>query len=116
MVIVGYSLITFLLVVMGWVLFGAADLRSALYQLGSMFGAGSLGLWDTYSAFILQEYGIYFLIAALFSTPIPITLIGKLQKNAVYDLAKACIYILMLLIAVSYLLMNAHNPFIYFNF
>lgn len=115
-VIIGYSIITFLLVVMGWVLFGASDLRSALYQLGSMFGAGSLGLWDTYSAFILQEYGIYFLIAALFSTPIPITLIGKLQKNAVYDLAKACIYILMLLIAVSYLLMNAHNPFIYFNF
>ena len=115
-VVVGYSLVTFLLVVMGWVLFGASDLRSALYQLGSMFGAGSLGLWDTYSAFILQEYGIYFLIAALFSTPIPITLIGKLQKNAVYDLAKACIYILMLLIAVSYLLMNAHNPFIYFNF
>lgn len=115
-VIVGYSLITFLLVVMGWVLFGAADLRSALYQLSSMFGIGSLGLWDTYSAFILQEYGIYFLVAALFSTPIPITLIGKLQKNAVYDLAKACIYILMLLIAVSYLLMNAHNPFIYFNF
>lgn len=115
-VIIGYSVITFLLVVMGWVLFGASDLRSALYQLSSMFGAGSLGLWDTYSAFILQEYGIYFLIAALFSTPIPITLIGKLQKNAVYDLAKACIYILMLLIAVSYLLMNAHNPFIYFNF
>ena len=115
-VIVGYSLITFLLVVMGWVLFGAADLRSALYQLSSMFGIGSLGLWDTYSAFILQEYGIYLLVVALFSTPIPITLIGKLQKNAVYDLAKACIYILMLLIAVSYLLMNAHNPFIYFNF
>lgn len=115
-VVVGYSLVTFLLVVMGWVLFGASDLRSALYQLGSMFGAGSLGLWDTYSAFILQEYGIYFLIAALFSTPIPITLIGKLQKNAVYDLAKACIYILLLMIAVSYLLMNAHNPFIYFNF
>lgn len=115
-VVVGYSLVTFLLVVMGWVLFGATDLRSALYQLSSMFGIGSLGFWDTYSAFILQEYGIYFLIAALFSTPIPITLIGKLQKNAVYDLAKACIYILMLLIAVSYLLMNAHNPFIYFNF
>ena len=115
-VVVGYSLVTFLLVVMGWVLFGATDLRSALYQLSSMFGIGSLGFWDTYSAFILQEYGIYFLIAALFSTPIPSTLIGKLQKNAVYDLAKACIYILMLLIAVSYLLMNAHNPFIYFNF
>ena len=115
-VIVGYAMVTFLLVVMGWVLFGAVDLRSALYQLGAMFGIGAAGLWEPYAASILQEYGIYFLIAALFSTPIPVTLMGKLQKNAAYDLAKACIYILLLLVCVSYLLMNAHNPFIYFNF
>ena len=115
-VINGYRIITFLLVVMGWVLFGAADLRSALYQLGAMFGFGAAAPWDALSVFILQEYGRCFLIAAFFSTPIPGNLMGRFEKNTPYHLLKACSYMALLMIAVSYLLMNAHNPFIYFNF
>lgn len=111
-----YSFATFLVVMMGWVLFGAVDLKSALYQIGSMFGIGAKGLWDTLSAFIIREYGLYLLAGAFFSTPVPGLFIGKLKKNAIYDVAKACVYMIMLLVAVSFLLMNAHNPFIYFNF
>ena len=111
-----YAVVTFLLVVMGWVLFGALGLRPALYQLGAMFGLGAACLWDPQASFLLQEYGIYYLLSAIFSTPLPGMLTGKLKKNTLYHVAKACVYMALLMIAVSYLLMDAHNPFIYFNF
>ena len=111
-----YSIFTLLAVVIGWVLFGAADLQSALYQLRAMFGIGATGVWDPLAVFTVREYGLHFLIAACFSTPLPGLLVKNWTKNAVYDVAKACAYMAMLVICVSYLLMNAHNPFIYFNF
>ena len=115
-VVIGYSIFTFLVVVMGWVLFGSESLKSAIYQIATMFGIGAAGWWDALSVYILGEYGIYFFLSALFSTPIPGIVIGKLRKNTVYHVAKACVYMMLLLIAASYLLMDAHNPFIYFNF
>lgn len=112
----GYSLFTFLTVVMGWVLFGSIDLTAALCQLKCMIGIGAAGLWDELAAFTINEYGVYFLLGTFFSTPLPGMLVGKLPRNAFFDLGKALGYISLLLICVSYLLMNAHNPFIYFNF
>lgn len=111
-----YRTVTFVLVVMGWVLFGAVDLQAALYQLGSMIGIGVVGLKDTLSCFIIQEYGIYYLIAAVFATPLPSRMIERLKQTGLFYVVKACVYMAMLMTAVSYLLMNAHNPFIYFNF
>lgn len=111
-----YAVATFLMVVMGWVLFGATDLPSALYQLGAMFHVGAVGVWDALSAFTVREYGVYFLMAALFSTPVPAMLMGKLGDNTLCHLVKTGIYMMIFLVAVSFLLMNAHNPFIYFNF
>lgn len=112
----GYGVFTFLTVVLGWVLFGAAGVTAAFYQLGAMFGIGAVAVWNARSAFIVQEYGIYYLIAALFSTPIPAMLVGRFKDNAAFHTVKACAYLLVLAVCISYLLMNAHNPFIYFNF
>lgn len=111
-----YGLFTFLMVVMGWVLFGSRNLPAALYQLRAMVGIGARGIWDTLASFTIREYGFYFLLAALFSTPLPGLAVGKLRKTAWYDIGKAVACLAMLLICISYLLMNAHNPFIYFHF
>ena len=89
---------------------------SALYQIGAMFGIGAAGVYDPYSVFVLQEYGIYFLLAALFSTPLPGILAGRLPKNTLYNITKAVLYMGLLILCLSFLLMGAHNPFIYFNF
>ena len=115
-VIAVYSVFTFLVVVFGWVLFGSYGFLPAAYQLGAMFGIGATGLWEPLCELTIREYGIYFLAAAVFSTPLPGKLAARLPRNGLYDVGKALIYMLMLLFSVSSLLMGAHNPFIYFNF
>ena len=115
-VITAYSVFTFLVVVCGWVLFGSYGLHPAVYQLGAMFGIGASGLWEPLCELILKEYGIYFMAAAIFSTPLPGKLAAGLPRNGLYNVGKALLYMLMLLFSVSSLLMGAHNPFIYFNF
>lgn len=111
-----YGVVTFIIVVLGWVLFGAYGLLPALYQIGAMFGIGSTGLWDPLSTLTINEYWVYFLLSAIFSTPIPGKLIEGLKKNTAYHIGKAAVYMAILLLSVSYLLMDAHNPFIYFTF
>lgn len=111
-----YGCFTFLTVVLGWVLFGALDFSAALYQLGAMFGQGAVGIWDPLCTFTVQEYGPYFLLAALFSTPLPGKLAARVKDGPVAHIGKAAVYMLLLLIGVSFLFMGAHNPFIYFHF
>ena len=114
--IFAYGVFTFFTVVLGWVLFGAYDFRSALYQLGAMFGVGAISLWDPVAAFTIQEYGLYFLLAAVFSTPLVEKLTGRMKKGALYSIGQAVVYMFLLIISISYLFMGAHNPFIYFHF
>ena len=111
-----YGIFTFLTVILGWVLFGSYGIQPALYQIGAMFGLHATEAWDLYSIFTLREYGIYFIMAIIFSTPLPKNISERLPKTALYDVCKAISYISILIISVSFLLMGAHNPFIYFNF
>ena len=118
--IVLYAVFTFLLVNFGWVLFGAQDLPSALYQIGRMFiiGAGSRGSEKV--AFALEENWFYFIAAIFFSLPIPKKLAEKLSAGKEDCFLIPCLrttWILgLFLLSVSFLAMGAHNPFIYFNF
>ena len=114
--IAGYGCFTFLTVVLGWVLFGSYNFSGALYQIGAMFGHNATGIWDGLCTFTLQEYGMYYLLAALFSTPLPGKLFGLIKRGTFYYIAEAVVYMLLLLISVSFLFMGAHNPFIYFHF
>ena len=114
--IIGYGIFTFLTVVLGWVLFGAYSFPAALYQLGAMFGQGATGIWDPLCTFTLREYGSYFLLAAVFSTPLPGKLSCYIKKGTLYSIGQAFVYMMLLLISISYLFMGSHNPFIYFHF
>ena len=114
--ITGYGIFTFLTVVLGWVVFGAYSFPAALYQLGAMFGQGATGIWDPLCTFTLREYGSYFLLAAVFSTPLPGKLSCYIKKGTLYSIGQAFVYMMLLLISISYLFMGSHNPFIYFHF
>ena len=114
--IVGYSILTFLIVNFSWVLFGSQNLHAAVYQLGVMLGIGAAGLYDSYAVFTLSEYLPFYILAVLCSTPLPGKLLKKIPEGIVSDIFQAVAYIGLLLICVSYLVMGAHNPFIYFNF
>lgn len=111
-----YSIFTFLTVVVGWVIFGAPGLKTALYQLGAMVGIGAEGLWDAGAVFTLSEYLPYFLGAAVFSTPVPKMGMRKLKTTRFGWLVQPLVYLGLLMLSFSFLAIGSHNPFIYFNF
>lgn len=121
-VIILYSVFTFLVVNFGWVIFGASDLSAAIYQLGAMFNIGTTALCDAKSVGIIQEYWLYFILGAIFSTPVIGKIgeklkSGKLGRNEnLVEVCRALIYLIIFIVSVSYLAIGTHNPFIYFNF
>lgn len=116
-----YRLLCLFVILTGWVFFRAQGIAAALAYLGQMFGAGGAALWDNQAAFHLREYAAFFFAAFVFSAPVVPALRGwaakksRLLYRAGQVLAPAA-YFGIFLLAVSYLVMGAHNPFIYFNF
>lgn len=100
--------VTFLAVLLGWVLFRAPTLTAAAHYFGQMF---SFTNGDTLSFMrYFTEKKLFFMVAVLLSIP-------SVRK---YRTRFAPLYVAELLLifalAVSFLLKNTYNPFIYFNF
>lgn len=115
-----YAVLTFLIVNAGWVLFGAESLSAALVQLRCMLGIGAVSVGDASAVFYLREYAVILLFAVLFSTPLLKNLHTRIfagrTESAVYSVFRAAVYALLFIVSVSFLVLDAHNPFIYFNF
>ena len=113
---VAYRIFTVLLVMFGFVLFGAADVPSALYQIRVMLPFSGAPLYEAGALFQLSEYWPFYLLGIFAATPAWRRITGKLSAGPVIRVLKTAGWLLILLLSVSYLAMGAHNPFIYFNF
>ena len=115
-----WQIVTLLCVNWGWVMFNSPSLRSGLRFCLSMLGVYVHQFsWDVTMQHFFREYGIYFALGILFSTPVMKILAGKIGKTraaVVLKAAEPVLYALVFLWAVSFLVLGAHNPFIYFNF
>ncbi len=116
-----YQAFTMLMVVLGWVLFRAESLSAAAVYIGNMFGLRDIGIASASDVFYLREYGIYIIAGTICSVPVAGTVKSKIQSGgsrmyAVADIGMYLANIMLFLIGVSYLVISAHNPFIYFNF
>lgn len=107
---------TLLAVTCCWVLFRSEGLHQAVSYLKGMFFMDGLPLFSYGAARCLGEQGIIgavALICAFFSVPL-VEWMKKEQLGAV--LLRRSLLLFAMVYAVSYLVMGAHNPFIYFNF
>ena len=116
-----YMIFTLLMVMFGWVLFRAIDLPAAINYFSAMFGSGAAGIVDDASIFYFKEYFVIIFFGILCATPLPrfitrkLSTVGRPMELTVKTVSYSAQFLLFL-IGVSYLVMNAHNPFIYFNF
>ena len=110
-----------LAVMVGWVLFRADNLTAAGNYLMTMFGLNGAALVDTMAAFHFREYLVPLTAGIVCSTP----LFRWLREKTVargpvwetgYELCDGLVQLLLFAVGLSCLVMNAHNPFIYFNF
>lgn len=113
-------LLTFVLVMIGWVLFYYTDFAALLRHLGAMFGLGGVTFIDPRAVAVLRKYTLYPLLAFLMSLPVIPALDRKLSsrfgKCSVYTGFKTCLSASLLLLSVLFLVGQTYNPFIYFRF
>ena len=117
-----YRIFTLLCVLGGWVMFRALGAKEAVQYGLSMFGAKNNSLFCDNTIMSLREYWFFFLAAILCSTTFfkwlkeKIDTRGSKPIKMAVNMASVGVYMFLLMWAVSYLILGAHNPFIYFNF
>ena len=114
-----YQVFTLLVVLLGWVFFRAEGFLTGVTYVKAMFGLGGNLLTDSTFRFYLREYGMILAAGILCSTSLLQWCRKKIphqRAEALWDQGAEVIQLLLFLVGVSCLVMNAHNPFIYFNF
>ena len=116
-----YQAFAMLMVLFGWVLFRAEDMPSALHYLRSMVGTVGNELWNTDFLVYCRDYLIMVVAALVFALPvckkIKEWLMEKFpRQESLLESLALVLQAILFIVSVSFLAMNAHNPFIYFNF
>lgn len=107
-------------VLLGFVLFNAADLTQALGDLGGLFGAGGLPLLSREALYELRSNAPVLLLAVIGATPLPKKLMTRLAATPVggrcLAVAEPVALTALLLVMTAYLVDGSFNPFLYFRF
>ena len=107
---------TMLMVVIGWVFFFSENMRSSLRYLEAMIGIGSKGLIHTEDGFVvLSNWGLW-LAGIICCTSLGA---GILERNGYKGYKKwitDIVYMILLVMTISWLITDSFNPFLYFRF
>ena len=100
------------------IFFRSPSLSKAFVYLRYMCKAGGNAWSEPAAVQYLHENWICLVIAALLSVPLIPWIKTKLhlEDRTGFQVARAVTYILLFLYAMSFLVINFYNPFIYFNF
>ena len=112
---------TLFFVGMGWVLFRSDNISAATQYFRSMFGISGNIFINEKTLFYIREYGFIMLAGCICSTNLFEKLYMIIKKRGgktfnAYIWGTNIIQFLLFIVSISYIVMNAHNPFIYFNF
>lgn len=111
---------TLLSIDFGWVMFNSSNWRDGIRYCLAMFG--KYGVHFTFNDIVLKycrEYGFFIIMGLLFATPITRILevkVSNLKNGQIMNILVPVVYGIVFLWAVSFIILGAHNPFIYFNF
>ena len=111
------TLYTFILVVLGWVLFDTNTLADAGHFIAAMFGANGI-LGDSTALYLLASNAVVFVLCIFASTDIFSKFTDKLQEQKPVQLKIAAIaaQLFILVNCTAYLVDASYNPFLYFRF
>lgn len=110
-------LFTFVVVMLGWVLFASHDMDTALSFYRQLF-LPDHGWWDMKTIALLANEGVLLIVAALCCSPVPAKLYAglsaALQKQGWF--LKPILTFVWLMILFSYLLSSGYQSFLYVQF
>lgn len=110
-------LITFTLVIIGWVFFASPDLNSAFAYLKVMFCMSGNALTDLSSYWYLSSNLVLFVICIVCMLPVIRNLMATLKENVKYgEYATLAIYTTIFLLSIAYILSQTYHSFLYTQF
>ncbi len=109
----GYVL---LIVVIGFVLFNAADLSQAMGDIAGMFGFANVPLVTGQTVYYLRSYALVLVLSVIGATPLVKAVGLKISEKPFGAVLEAVVMILLLLVCSAYLVDGSFNPFLYFRF
>lgn len=107
---------TMFFVIMGWVVFRAANMHEAIEYYQVMFGIGNVPFIDGMFIEYIRQYAVYIGTGILFSMPVGKLVRKKLQNNWFTEIVYMAGLIVLFMVSVSFIVKGSYNPFIYFNF
>ena len=107
---------TLLIVVLGFVLFNAVDMKQAISDIGGMFGFLNVPLVSGETLYFLRSYGLLFVVALIGATPVVKQTALRLEGKKIGLILETVLMIVLLLVCTAYLVDGSFNPFLYFRF
>lgn len=109
------------LVMMGWVLFRAPDLTGAVSYIQTLFHLNDNLLLNDMAILNFRENIAYYITGIVFSMPVISRIAGKFKDKdtaltRTYQIIRPVVYFALFFLALSFIVKDAYNPFIYFNF
>ena len=106
-----------LLVGIGWMIFDHTDLSAARAVIGSLFGAGTVGLSSASAGWTALHSLPLIVLSALAATPFPARLWARLtDRHPAAAIAEPVWLGLLLVLSVACMVSGAFSPFLYFIF
>lgn len=109
---------TFLLVLMGWVLFEMSSPETIGGFFSAMFGLNGAGFGNSQTLYLLLSNLILFILCAVGSTEFlqNLNLRFASRTPGVYQAVRTACVMLVFGVCICYLVTSTYNPFLYFNF
>jgi D-alanyl-lipoteichoic acid acyltransferase DltB (MBOAT superfamily) len=117
-----YRVFTLLCILFGRVLFRADTASAAIRYASSMFGLSKNAFFSDVVILSIREYWVFLVVSILCSTELFKRLRERVDGaegtglRAAANTFTVAFYVFCFFWAVSFLILGAHNPFIYFNF
>ncbi|MBO4395900.1 MAG: MBOAT family protein [Eubacterium sp.] len=113
-------LYTIIIVVIGWGIFGLADVLPELKSefIKGVFFVGNNGVFDSHTLYLLNGNIVLIITAAVISTGVFTKLAKKYVKKhtAVYSIGSMVYVAVMMLASTACIVADTYNPFLYFRF
>lgn len=106
--------ITFLIVVIGWVLFSHTNFAEMGHYLSAMFGFGAAGIIDGTAFYYLKTGLVLFILSFIICRPSTYQLYKKLMhKQPVIAVA---VNVILVILCIAFMVYNSYTPFLYLKF
>lgn len=105
-----------LFVLLGFVLFNAADFAQLGQDLAGMFGLLSIPPVSVEAVYVLRSYGILFVMGCVGATPLAKVLAEKICERRGLGWLEPAFLCGIFLLVTSYLVAGSFQPFLYFRF